>query len=76
MRLRYYELYAQPRAKSISSRYMVIQMHRITWFLRFRMVIQMHCMAYYEIRLTMINAEKVCDIYVCIIVWETIQVLR
>ena len=59
MRLRCYELYVQPRAELIPSRYMVIQMHRIIWFWRFRMVIQMHCMAYYEIHLIMSNAEHV-----------------
>ena len=61
MRLRCYELYVQPRAELISSSDMVIEMHR---------------MAYCEIRLKMFYAEKGCDIYVRIIFWETIQVLR
>ena len=38
--------------------------------------IETHCMAYYETHLIMFYAEKVCDIYVRIIFWETIQVLR
>ena len=40
MRLRCYELYVQPKAELISSSDMVIEMHRMAWFMRFKLALK------------------------------------